>query len=74
MRKFKDQNGTKIVWSENVAFELCPKDVKNIWPRGDRGCLLDRENSRGKGPDRTCSFQGTKSASVAGADWAIGRV
>lgn len=27
---------------------LYSKGVKNLWKRGDRGCLLGRENPRGK--------------------------
>lgn len=41
---------------------------------GDRGSLLGRENPRDKGPDRTCSVQGTERADVAGAEKVIGRL
>lgn len=62
------------MWSEKVAFKLCPKGVKNIWLKGDRGCLLDRETPGAQALTELAVFRGTKSTSVAGADWAIGRV
>lgn len=40
----KMRSSTNVVWSQKVAFMLYSERVKNLRKRGDRGCLLDREN------------------------------
>lgn len=70
----KIRSSTKVVWSQKVAFMLYSERVKNLCKRGDRGCLLGRENPKGKGHDRTCGIYGTKQACVAGTQWTMKRV